>query len=100
MRYPPVWVVSISNSTQISGTYHVRHTDAIYKLNYEGFPVLVFGVSDATRALHPLAIALSKIEQTVNFGFFFRSFRMSVRIIQNVEYKVNVLIADTLVRLG
>ncbi len=43
----------------------VLHADSTYKLNYEGLPVSVFGVSDANRKFHPVAIALSTTEQVL-----------------------------------
>lgn len=48
------------------------HTDATYKLNHEGFPVLVFGVSHASRHFHPLAICLSKKNKQKILRSFFK----------------------------
>ncbi|OXA54574.1 hypothetical protein Fcan01_11709 [Folsomia candida] len=68
----------------------VIHCDATYKLSWEGFPVLVIGVSDKDRHFHPLGISVTASETTRDFEFLFRSMVTSV----GHNYSPKILIAD------
>jgi hypothetical protein len=49
------------------------HADATYKLNWNGFPVLIVGTSDKARKFHPFALAVTTNEATEDFRFVFSS---------------------------
>jgi hypothetical protein len=52
--------------------------DATYKLMWQGFPVLVFGSSDANKRLHPVCIAVCAHEREDDFRFAFESLQRFV----------------------
>ena len=51
----------------------VYHLDCTYKLTKNRFPLCVFGVSDFSGQLHPIAFALLSHEREGDFEWFFRS---------------------------
>lgn len=63
--------------------------DATYKLNWQGYPVMVVGTSDKNNVFHPFAIAVCKSETTDDFGFIFTALHDL-----DVEWKPTVLLAD------
>ncbi|OXA40382.1 hypothetical protein Fcan01_24848 [Folsomia candida] len=59
-------LVSTLRLLTITQMTRLIHTDATYKLNWEGFPVLVVRVSDKNRTFHPTAIAVTVGETSTN----------------------------------
>ena len=51
----------------------ILHTDATYKINWNGYPLLVVGTSDLNRAFHPLGLALCSRETHLDYKFLFNS---------------------------
>lgn len=68
-------------------------TDATYKVNFNGFPLLVVGTTDLARRFHPFGIMLSKRETEADFAFMFRSLHDTARSL-GVNCQPNVLVAD------
>ncbi len=49
---------------------NMLHVDATYKLNWNGFPVFVIGITDSARAFHCIGIAISENEKEIDFELF------------------------------
>ena len=47
------------------------YTDGTYKLIWQGYPVLIVGFSDASRKMHPIALAVTMTETQDGFRFIF-----------------------------
>lgn len=75
--------VRIFISTQRLLTIAVRvnhlHADATYKLIYEGYPVLLVGITDMNRSFHPCGIAITCSEKSEDYAFLFKSWKISVK---------------------
>ena len=52
-------------------------TDATYKLNYQGYPVLLVGHVDQNRQFHPTCIAVTINETSEDYAYIFNSVRVS-----------------------
>ena len=44
-------------------------TDGTYKLNYEGFPILMVGTVDLDRKYHPYGIMITKTEDNEDYNY-------------------------------
>jgi hypothetical protein len=51
----------------------LAHTDATYKLIWQGFPVLIVGTSDAYKRFHPIGLAVCTNERAADFQFLFEA---------------------------
>lgn len=70
------------------------HCDATYKLNWQGFPVLLIGMTDSERKFHPIGICTCSNEQTADFQFLFSSLKTAVMQLFRKELNPRVLICD------
>lgn len=70
------------------------HADATYKLNWNGFPVLLVGTTDMDRNYHNYGVAVCTNETSEDFEFLFKSLRSGVQKIGGVEIRPKVLISD------
>jgi hypothetical protein len=79
----------------ISGSENV-HTDATYKLNWQGYPVLTIGFSDKNRTFHPIGIAVTFQETAEDFSFIFKSIAAGVDTVSDGSRKFSptCLISD------
>ena len=69
------------------------HADGTYKLNYAGFPAIVVGVSDKARTFHPIGMALTVSESSIDYAFIFKCVKKGVELLIP-SYSQKVLIAD------
>lgn len=70
------------------------HTDATYKLIWQGFPVLVVGQTDNNKKFHPAGMVVSTHEKTEDFEFMFRSLASALSEIFGKDLKPRILISD------
>ncbi len=49
----------------------VLHADGTYKLNWNGYPVLLVGTSDKNRVFHPISISICYQEESEDYEFIF-----------------------------
>lgn len=68
--------------------------DATYSLNWQGYPLIVIGNTDANRAFYPLIFALTSSESTIDYAFVFKAIQSVVLKICNKDFVPKVLIAD------
>jgi hypothetical protein len=78
----------------IASTSTKLHADATYKLNWQGFPVLVVGTSDCDRKFHAYGLAVCSDEKQQDFEFIFKSISDGVARITGSTFAPEVLIAD------
>lgn len=72
----------------------IVHCDATYKLNWEGFPNLVVGVTDRDRHFHPTGFAVCMDEKTEDFKFVFQSLALGTNKALGKDYRPTTLVAD------
>lgn len=75
-------------------TVDKMHTDATYKLIWQGFPVLLFGTTDSNRKFHPFGASVCTNERAEDFKFIFQSLKDKVMELFEEEIKPGVLICD------
>lgn len=68
--------------------------DATYKLNWHGFPLIVFGTVDRLKRFHPIASACTTNETTTDYEFVFQSIRDAVESYFGLEFEPTTMIAD------
>lgn len=86
--------LSTKNLLMQSVKSKIVHADTTYKLNYEGFPVLVVGVTDLDRHLHPSGISVCTDEKTADFIFIFQSLVTGVHRVVEQSFQPTTLVAD------
>lgn len=70
------------------------HTDATYKLVWQGFPIIVIGTSDSNRKFHPFGVMVSTNERSEDFEFIFQSLKNGVYKLTNEVIDPDVLNCD------
>lgn len=70
------------------------HADATYKIVWQGFPMLVVGVTDQCRAFHPVAVAVCISEAEKDFEFIFSAVKQGLNKIFDVNFEPKYVIAD------
>lgn len=68
--------------------------DATYKLNWNGFPLILLGTVDRTKRFHPLFYGCSSNETADDYAFFFNSIKEGVKKYFGKEFDPQILIAD------
>lgn len=86
--------ISTKRLLQIASISTAVHADTTYKLNWQGYPVLITGTTDADRKFHPFCLAVCNCENAADYRFLFESVKNGVRNIYDKEFKPKVLIAD------
>lgn len=70
------------------------HTDATYKMVWQGFPILRIGFTDLYRTFHDIGIAVCVSETTKDFEFIFASTVQGMKNIFDVSFEPEIVIAD------
>nr|XP_049693186.1 uncharacterized protein LOC110379661 [Helicoverpa armigera] len=70
------------------------HTDATYKLIWQGFPVLIVGTTDKNREFHPICLGVATNEHQEVFQTMFQGIKDKVMQLYNYTMKPRVLICD------
>lgn len=70
------------------------HADATYKLTWQGFPVLVVGITDRCRSFHPVGIAVCSSEKQKDFEFIFAAVQQGIHNIFETDFEPKYVIAD------
>lgn len=80
-------LANASNATKL-------HVDGTYKLNWENYPLLVFGTTDMERRFHLISFALTSNENTAAFEFCFETLKKSAADLLNIIIPADVLVSD------
>ena len=68
--------------------------DATYKLNWQGYPLLVIGLSDFTKQFHPFGWCLSSGETSKDFEFLILSAKQGLQNIYNIQFLPSFIMGD------
>ncbi|KAK7601130.1 hypothetical protein V9T40_008571 [Parthenolecanium corni] len=82
-------LMSTRRLLNILPTTDMVQIDATYKLNWQGYPVMVVGTSDRNNVFHPIAMAVCKGETANDFAFIFKALHN-----YNLEWQPSILLAD------
>lgn len=72
----------------------ILHADMTYKLNWQGFPIHVYGTTDNRRSFHPIAIALSTKETRDQITFCLKSLKDGILQIYGRNLMFDALMSD------
>jgi hypothetical protein len=70
------------------------HTDGTYKLNYQGYPVLIVGTTDMNKTFHPFGLMITQHERTEDYAYMFLCIKELVKLARHVDYEPTILVAD------
>ena len=79
---------------RVASNSKVVHTDATYKLTWQGFPAIVAGVSDANRQVTQVAFAVPSGETKDDYEIVLRSMKEGIRAVSGEDFEPRVLVAD------
>lgn len=68
--------------------------DATYKLNWNGFPLIVLGTVDRAKRFHPLLYACTSHETSGDYSFVFESVKNGLEVLFEASFEPTKLIAD------
>jgi MULE transposase domain len=68
-------VISTIRLLKIAQLCDKLHADATYKLNFQGYPVIIFGVTDQSKKFYVTCICLCSNETTEDLKYMFRSLK-------------------------
>lgn len=69
-------------------------TDATYKLNWLGYPLIIVGTVDNAKKFHPMIYAFSSHERTEDYEFVFQTIKDAIALHLKKEFKPEILVAD------
>lgn len=72
----------------------VIHADATYRVNFFGYPLLVFGTTDKKKSFHPIGFGLSSTENSHDYSFFFGSIKEVIHRVFKEDIVFEVLVSD------
>lgn len=72
----------------------ILHADATYKLNFRGYPLLVFGTTDAQRAFHIIGLGISYGETADEYAFCFKAIKDLTFRVLGKEIGFDILVSD------
>jgi len=70
------------------------HADSTYKLNWNGFPVLIVGTTDMNKCFHPFGLAICTNEKIPDFEFIFRSIQDGLQRLNRLPIRPRALVSD------
>lgn len=79
----------------ILSTAEIICIDATYKLNWNGYPLIILGTVDRTKRFHPMIYACSSHETGDDYAYVFRAVKNSIaKYVPSSSYGPRILIAD------
>uniref|UniRef100_A0A914WG57 MULE transposase domain-containing protein n=1 Tax=Plectus sambesii TaxID=2011161 RepID=A0A914WG57_9BILA len=70
------------------------HADATYKLNWNGYPVIVMGCTNKFGWFHPFCLAITTAETETDFAFIFLMIKSLATQLLNHQFNPSILVAD------
>jgi hypothetical protein len=88
--------IAISSKTllELSTKRNHLHADATYKVNWNGFPLIVIGTTDRHRKFHAVLICISSNETSVDYAFAFGSLKDGVEVYCDSSLQVTTIVSD------
>ncbi|XP_043197811.1 uncharacterized protein LOC122368178 isoform X2 [Amphibalanus amphitrite] len=87
-------VMSTKALQRVATGAKVVHTDATYKLTWQGFPAIVASVSDADRHVTPVAFAVSSGETKDDYEMVLRAMKQAIEAVSGEPFEPRVIVAD------
>ena len=87
-------IVITTSRLQMNQANKIIATDGTYKLNYNGYPILMVGTVDLKRQYHPYGIMITKTESSEDYQFMFSRLKVLAQDIGATEFDPTVLLAD------
>lgn len=72
----------------------IIHADGTYKLNREGYPLLVFGSTDSQRAFHIVAVGICDAETSDDYAFCFKGIKDTAFRVHGQNVNFDILVSD------
>lgn len=69
-------------------------TDGAYKLNYNGFPILMIGTTDFSQKYLPYGVMLTKKEDAGDYDYMFKTLKDLALSVENVSFEPYILLVD------
>lgn len=88
------FVISTKNLLKQCSNVDMLCTDASYKVNWNGFPMIVLGTVDKNIRFHPLALVSSSNETEADYAFVFVSIRNAIQALYKKNFTPRFLVAD------
>lgn len=88
------YFVTTKKNMKLAAESEQIHVDCTYKIIWQGFPVLVIGISDLHRSFHPIGAAVCRSETTKDFAFIFTAVQQGLINIFDVYYTPKYVIAN------
>lgn len=98
-RFDFACVLTTKRLLKIATEGDVFHADSTYKLNWMGFPVHIFGITDRHRAFHIIAIGFSTRETQQTFSFCFKAIKEGILELFEEEVHFRAFMSDAAVAL-
>lgn len=90
-----VCVVMSTKALQgVAKNAQIVHTDATYKLMWQGFPAILASVSDEKRQVFPVAFAVSSGETADDYEMVLRAMKEGVETTSGEPFQPRVVVAD------
>ena len=87
-------VLSTKALQKVAKQSKVVHTDATYKLTWQGFPAIVAGVSDTDRQVTQVAFAVSSGETKDDYEVVLRAMKEGIQAVSGEAFEPRVVVAD------
>ena len=88
------FVLSSKYLLELACDVDILHVDAIHKLVWQGYPVLIVGTTDKQQKFHPLCLTVSTTEQKDDFQLLFKSMKDKIQSLFSSSFKPTILVAD------
>ncbi|KAF0295052.1 hypothetical protein FJT64_007364 [Amphibalanus amphitrite] len=72
----------------------VVHLDATYKLTWNGFPVIIAGVSDQARQFFPVVFGVMQAETSEEYGLLLNKMKTAVEEVSGKTFEPRIVVAD------
>lgn len=81
---------SLMQNVELEGLYHI---DGTYKITIQGYPLVVFGVSDLHGQFHPIAFMLTSNEKEIEFSIFYEALKIESESL-DLEFEPEFILQD------
>ena len=80
----------LMNDIEYDGVHHV---DGTYRITTNGFPLLVYGISEQAGQFHPICLMITSHEKTKDFTLFYRGL-VNLALELKLEYDPDYIMQD------
>ena len=77
----------------------IASTDGTHKLIYEGYPIIISGIIDQSKAFHPTCFCFSTSESECGYAFVFETVKNYLKQEKQIDYLPEYLVADSAISI-